>query len=243
MHYVISDIHGCYDEYREALEKINFQDCDLLYVLGDCIDRGYASVKVLKDMMYRPNVIPIVGNHEYMALDVLKDLCVEITAKNAETLLDAEMLLKYADWMKNGGDRTIQEFRALPMDEKLEILDYLGDFSLYEEVSLSGRNYLLVHGGLEPFREGMDVEDFSVAQLLFSKADYDRMYFSDRFTVTGHTPTISQPGNKGTVIKRNNHIAIDCGCVFGYNLAVYCMDTDHEIYIPYKHKEDCGPEP
>lgn len=43
MHYVISDIHGCYNEYIKALKKVNFNDNDTLYVLGDCIDRGYAS--------------------------------------------------------------------------------------------------------------------------------------------------------------------------------------------------------
>ena len=57
--YVISDIHGCYNEYITALKTINFSDNDILYILGDCIDRGYASIKVLQDMMFRPNVIPI----------------------------------------------------------------------------------------------------------------------------------------------------------------------------------------
>lgn len=238
MHYVISDIHGCYKEYKKALEIINFNDSDTLYILGDCIDRGYDSVKVLKDMMCRANVVPIVGNHEYMALTVLKDLCVEITEENVQTQLNVETLQKYTDWIQNGGDKTAREFRALPYDEKLEILDYLGDFSIYEKVRVKGRNYLLVHGGLEPFHAGMAVDDFSITQLLFSKADYDKMYFRDTFTITGHTPTIMVPGNKGTVIKKNNHIAIDCGCVFGYNLAVYCMETDSEVYIPFSAEGD-----
>ena len=233
MHYVISDIHGCYDEYRRALEEISFSDDDILYVLGDCIDRGYASVRVLQDMMYRPNVIPIVGNHEFMALSVLKELCVEITEKNAGTYLTVESMEKYMEWMQNGGSGTVREFRVLSMDDKLELLDYLGDFSLYEETQVGGRRFLLVHGGLEPFREGMTVEDFSAAQILFSRADYNKVYFRDVYTITGHTPTFEEPGNPGVVIKRNNHIAIDCGCVFGGKLAVYCMETDREIYVPY----------
>lgn len=40
MRYIISDIHGCYAEYRELLEKICFSDADELYVLGDAMDRG-----------------------------------------------------------------------------------------------------------------------------------------------------------------------------------------------------------
>ncbi len=34
MRYLISDVHGCYEEYRELLEKIHFSDEDELYVLG-----------------------------------------------------------------------------------------------------------------------------------------------------------------------------------------------------------------
>ena len=30
MHYVISDIHGCYNEYRKALKAIDFSGSDIL---------------------------------------------------------------------------------------------------------------------------------------------------------------------------------------------------------------------
>lgn len=234
MHYVISDIHGCYNEYIKALEAVDFNDDDILYVLGDCIDRGYASIKVLQDMMRRPNVIPFLGNHEYLAIKVLEKLCGETTEQNVETQIPPETMQAYTDWMFNGGDSTLEEFRALSLSEQYKIIDYLDDFSLYDKVCVNGQNYLLVHGGLEPFSEGMTIEDFSVPQLLFSRADLDRVYFKDIYTITGHTPTISEEGNKGTVIKRNNHISIDCGCVFGYNLSIYCLEIDKEIYIPYE---------
>lgn len=232
MHYVISDIHGCYNEYITALKTINFSNNDILYVLGDCIDRGYASIKVLQDMMCRPNVIPIVGNHEYMAVKALKKLCVEITEENVETQITIDTMRYYTEWMLNSGLGTLEELRSFSNSEKNDFLDYMEDFSLYERVCVNGKKYLLVHGGLEPFSEGMNIDDFSVPQLLFSRANLDRTYFYDTYTITGHTPTINEEGNMGTVIKRNNHISIDCGCVFGYNLAVYCMETDTEIYVP-----------
>ena len=67
MNYVISDIHGCYREYQKLLEKIHFSDTDVLYLLGDMVDRGPEPVKVLQDVMLRSNVYPILGNHDYMA--------------------------------------------------------------------------------------------------------------------------------------------------------------------------------
>ena len=57
MRYLISDIHGCYEEYRGLLDKIHFSHRDELYVLGDAMDRGPEPIKVIQDMMRRPNVI------------------------------------------------------------------------------------------------------------------------------------------------------------------------------------------
>lgn len=38
--YVISDIHGCYDELIRMLEKINLEDSDTLICAGDYVDKG-----------------------------------------------------------------------------------------------------------------------------------------------------------------------------------------------------------
>ncbi len=40
MIYTMADIHGQYDKYIAMLEKINFSKNDILFVLGDVIDRG-----------------------------------------------------------------------------------------------------------------------------------------------------------------------------------------------------------
>ena len=51
MRYIIADIHGCYNEYINLLKKINFSDNDILYILGDVVDRGPEPIKILQDMM------------------------------------------------------------------------------------------------------------------------------------------------------------------------------------------------
>ena len=45
--YVISDIHGEYWKFMELLDMIHFSDEDILYVLGDVVDRGKNPVKTL----------------------------------------------------------------------------------------------------------------------------------------------------------------------------------------------------
>ncbi len=71
MHYCVSDIHGCYKEFMKLMDVIGFSEDDTLYVIGDVVDRGPRLVKILEWMMKRRNVIPIVGNHEYMMMKVL----------------------------------------------------------------------------------------------------------------------------------------------------------------------------
>ena len=44
--YVLSDLHGHFDIFIQMLKKINFNDDDELYILGDCCDRGPDSLKI-----------------------------------------------------------------------------------------------------------------------------------------------------------------------------------------------------
>ena len=63
--YVISDIHGCYEQFLLLLEKIRFGADDQLILAGDAIDRGTGSFEMLKWMESCPdNVLLLRGNHE-----------------------------------------------------------------------------------------------------------------------------------------------------------------------------------
>lgn len=231
MQYVMSDLHGCFHAYQAALEAIGFSDRDTLYVLGDVLDRGTGPISILQDMMLRPNVVPILGNHEFMALSVLRRLAVTVTEDNAEGYLTTQDLTSYSNWMLDGGHTTVQQFRALDTWGREDVLDYLGEFSLYEETEAAGKRFVLIHGGPHPFVPGKALEDYSLPELIFHAPDYDRVYFPDRYLVTGHTPTLRIPGCEGRILTKNRHIAIDCGCVFGGRLGVYCLDTGETIYI------------
>lgn len=63
--YVISDIHGCYDELMRMLEKIGFSSDDTLVIAGDYIDRGSQSLEMLDWIADVPdNVRLLKGNHD-----------------------------------------------------------------------------------------------------------------------------------------------------------------------------------
>lgn len=144
--YVISDIHGQYDMFIELLDKIQFQNTDTLYILGDILDRGQHPIKTLMKLMEMPNVICIVGNHEYMALECLEFLMKEITDMSIEEL-DEKMLDNLVTWQYNGSKSTIDEFRQLDSETRRDVIDFIKDFLIYEEIAVNGKNYLLVHAG------------------------------------------------------------------------------------------------
>lgn len=229
MNYVISDIHGHFDKYEEMLEKINFNDRDTLYILGDVVDRGANGIKVLQDMMLRPNVIPILGNHEYMAMLSLSWMMEEITEDTLEAF-DRDKMQSLSEWMLVGGKETVAEFQKLSMEDRKDILEYLTEFSLYEVVHAGGETFILVHAGLDNFRVDRDLYDYDLSELIFKKPDYNREYFPDKYLVTGHTPTRTICDTDEIFIK-NRHIAIDCGCEFGGKLGCVCLDTMEQFYV------------
>ena len=70
MEYVISDIHGSKEEFVDVLDKIAFSKSDVLYVLGDSIDKGVDSLGVLEVLKnLGENAVILRGNHEEMMLD------------------------------------------------------------------------------------------------------------------------------------------------------------------------------
>jgi len=62
--FIIGDIHGCYDELLELLDKVDLQADDWLISVGDIVDRGNQSQKVYEFFRDRPRSIVLMGNHE-----------------------------------------------------------------------------------------------------------------------------------------------------------------------------------
>lgn len=231
MTYCMADIHGNYEAYQDILQQIQFREADTLYVLGDVIDRGQHSLKILFDMMLRSNVVPVIGNHEYMGLQCLRFLSREIT-EDSIVQLDEGIIQGLLEWQNVGGQATIDEFHKLSKEEKEDVLDYLEEFSLYEEVNVGDRQYILVHAGLGNFHPQRQLDDYKLYEMAFTAVHYDEIYYPDKILVTGHVPTrniIDNP-RPDYIYKANNHIAIDCGCGYGGQLGCICLDTGKEYY-------------
>ena len=234
MRYIVSDIHGCYDQYRALLEKLHFSDEDALYVLGDVVDRGPEPIKVLQDMRKRPNVVFILGNHDFTMYSLMRHLMVEITKENYDSHLTEEIMLALNLWLQDGGRVTMEQFRDLDSAQMKDILDYIAEASLYEVIKHNGKEYRLVHAGLSNFAPDKGLDEYDLYDFLEKRADYGRRYYpqDNIYLVTGHTPTVYIEGwGKPEVYRKHGHIAIDCACVAGGKLAAFCVETEEVIYV------------
>lgn len=168
MVYVMSDIHGNYEKYIQAIKTINLQDDDTLYVLGDVVDRGENPCKILLDMMCRLNVIPLIGNHEDMAISLLSKLIKETQGDSSDSF-NQDFIASKLTWCKNGGESTLEEFKKLSLENKQAVLDYLEEFEWYKEVSVNGQDYILVHAGLDKFKRTKKLSDYKLNELIYGR--------------------------------------------------------------------------
>lgn len=233
MKYIISDIHGCYDEYIALLDKIGFSGDDELYVLGDAMDRGPEPIKVIQDLMGRPNAFYILGNHDDMMLRVMEKLAVDVTEEALRNLTD-DVFTSLYHWLQEGGATTWKKYQQLSREERADVLDYLACAPPFEMVEDREKLYILVHAGIHNFDPEKELDEYAPTDFLWERMDYSRRYFpsSRIFLVTGHTPTVLIREDKHPLVYQGNgHIALDCGCVFGGNLAAYCIDTGKTTYV------------
>lgn len=226
MTYVMSDLHGMRNQYEMMLDRIGgLKNNDKVYILGDVVDRGPKGIPILLSMMNEPRVIPIIGNHEALALTVLKDIC---SGKPFEEIKKTQA---YRIWALNGGESTANGFRLLGRPEQLQIIEYIESFRIYEELEVDGKHCHLSHT-LPAFNPDLDIHDCTVQEFIWGEPDYDICYDSNLTFITGHTPTaLIDYKSDGKIWHGNGHIAIDCGAAFGGSLGCICLETMEEYYV------------
>ena len=246
MNYVMSDLHGCYDEFILMLELIKFSADDTLIIIGDVVDRGPSSVKLLRNIMARRNVRLLMGNHEYKMSRVLNAFPVDVTADNfreyfgesTNELLFDPVFLDYCYWMDNGGESTFAEYLRLPLSERHDIINFLNGLAYYYELSVKNQKYLLSHSVSNGFIKEKPIENYEPHDWLFHRIRPERWhegFYDDKIIIVGHTPTwYIDRSYAGKIYKNDGIINIDCGCVYknkGGRLCFLRLDDIKEYYV------------
>lgn len=217
MTYVMSDIHGCYDNFIKMLINIKFSDADELYILGDIFDRGPEPLKILNYIMNSKNIYLIKGNHEELVMEYLNE--------------DIDSYL----YCRFGGAPTISAIDSLDDEDRKIIYKYLRNLPTTKVVL---DKYILVHAELY-FPENFN--SLSLSELLNDQSSSSNLWgrnlllsnirYKDYIVVSGHTPTSNLNANN-YILKKENNIYIDCGCCFD-NGRLGCLRLDDlkEFYV------------
>lgn len=225
MTYVMSDLHGEYEMYLRMLEKINFSKNDVLYILGDVLDRGSGGFSILFDIEERDNVVTLAGNHDLTAYYILSRLDRPLARVDIEDAIYA--------WLADGGKATLEAYNALSREDRAYALDIIDGMLNYAELDIGERHYILAHAGIAGYEEGKPLEDYPAESFIFHRQDFSRPIFKDnRYLITGHTPTAALEGaTPGKIYMANNYIDVDCGATFGIALGCLCLETMQEYYV------------
>jgi len=123
--YAIGDLQGCFDELKELLDKINFDNKnDQLWFTGDLVNRGPKSLKCLRFVKaLGESAVTVLGNHDLHLLAIANG---------------QEQFMRKAD--------TVQKILTAP--DREELLDWLRQCPLLHHDSDLG--FTMVHAGLPP---------------------------------------------------------------------------------------------
>ncbi len=157
MTYVISDIHGNYEKFRSILSQISFRESDVLYIVGDILDYGEGVMELIEDISVRLNVYPIAGEHDFLGARMLAGFA-EMLKTGATP--EPEFIAEMTEWVKDGGQATLDAFRELDADSREGVLEYLEELVLFDEATVGGKRYVMVHAGIADYDPDGDLADY-----------------------------------------------------------------------------------
>jgi predicted phosphodiesterase len=204
----IGDVHGCADEFEELLDALNICQDDRIIQVGDLINRGPDSHRVL-ELARIYQVEAILGNHEHRLLVARQENRPEI--------------------LKDYDKETINQLTK----EDWEYLEELPDLKYDGMIDT-----VFVHGGFLPNRpwQTQPIEVTTRIQVIDKNgkaakrsdapdaAPWADSWGGKPFVIYGHTP-------RPNVLERSGSIGIDTGCVYGGHLTAYIIDDQSIVQV------------
>jgi predicted phosphodiesterase len=204
----IGDIHGCHVEFAELLERLDLTKEDKLILLGDLINRGPDSCKVI-DLARQNSALSLLGNHELRLLNFRKS---NDTAFFKETDEETYRKLRPEDWAY---------LEQMPLTHYIEEL-----------------NTVFVHGGFLPDEPWQKQSANIVTRIQVVDKDgkarkraeaedapaWADLWSGPPFVVYGHTP-------RPEIYKLKWSVGIDTACAMGGYLTAYILPEKRFVQV------------
>lgn len=200
---VVGDIHGCYDELAELLKKARLGEADRVVSVGDLITKGEKSREVLDLFISDARFSAVLGNHDLALLRYWRG---ETTALKAA-----------------------QRRAAAQLEDKRErYARYLASLPLMIDLG----SHLVVHAGVRPgvALDAQTPDDLTALRTLGADrtnregTPWYEVYRGEKTILFGHWPA-NAPRRAPCAI------GLDTGCVYGYKLTAYVVETGEFISV------------
>lgn len=207
---VIGDIHGCYDELRALLDKVGLTADDCVVAVGDLVVKGPQNRAVLDLFSQDERFRSVIGNHDLALLRSWRGEPVAL--KSAQQKAQAEL-----------------------SPEQARYTSYLNSLPFMIDLG----SHLVVHAGVRP---GVALGAQSVADLTQLRTlgvdptaregtPWYEVYDGERVILFGHWP--AHEPRRG-----RRALGLDTGCVYGYQLTAYIIETDELAQVQARRAYD-----
>ena len=203
---VVGDVHGCYDELVALVGRVGLGESDRLVCVGDLVAKGEKSREVLELFMSDARFTSVLGNHDRAVLEYWKGLREKKELKAAQR--------KVAKKLKEWRERYAAYLETLPP---------------YIDLG----SHVVVHAGLRPgvALAEQSLDDLTALRTLGEDREsrkgtpWYEVYDGERMALFGHWP--AHEPRRGP-----RAIGLDTGCVYGYKLTAYVVETGEFVSVP-----------
>ncbi|EDX86468.1 Ser/Thr protein phosphatase family protein [Synechococcus sp. PCC 7335] len=205
----IGDVHGHYDGLMQLVAMVSPLPTDTLHFVGDLIDRGPLSAKVV-EFVRQGNHICVLGNHEHLLLNAFPEEDPNIAA--------------FQSWIKSGGQSTLTSY---PNTETL-----LEDVEWFRTLpfSLDLGDVFLVHAGLNPHKSLADQNLIDYCWIREVFHTFPTPFFQEKTIIIGHTITFTMPRvTPGQVVRGPGWLDIDTGAYHPKSGWLSAIDLDNDL--------------
>jgi diadenosine tetraphosphatase ApaH/serine/threonine PP2A family protein phosphatase len=201
---VIGDIHGCFDELSDLLERVGLEADDRVAAVGDLVVKGSQNREVLELFMSDARFSSVLGNHDRALLRHWQGFGVALKEEQEKTRVELQgEHERYAAYL-----------------ERLPLMIDLG-------------SHLVVHAGVRPDvpLDEQTAEDLTELRTLGTDrtsregTPWYEVYRGEKAVLFGHWPA-REP-------RRAPHaVGLDTGCVYGHRLTACVIETGEVLSVP-----------
>jgi serine/threonine protein phosphatase 1 len=206
---IIGDIHGCYNELQDLLSRAGLSSGDQIIALGDIVDRGPDTPKIVEFFRNTPGARSLMGNHERKHLKSAKG---QVQPALSQVISKAQLGDNYGAALKY--------FETLPL--YLDLPDVILAHAFWEPgVKLAAQKETVLAG-------------VSSGEVYLKEKDlwpwYDH-YDGPKPLIVGHR---NYGGDGRPFIIKDRVWAIDTSCVRGIRLTGLMLPSFKIISVPAK---------